>query len=130
MKGGDKSGLAGTGANGKDFTAGFGNQYFMLPLGGQRTVFSNGRPTVGEHAQVAFALIDHRFDSKDHAGFQFGTFKVGADGIATLGSARIPLSLATRNALVEADQGNITIGFRPEALEIVPEQENSIPIKI
>ncbi|MDO5076769.1 ABC transporter ATP-binding protein [Corynebacterium sp.] len=59
-----------------------------------------------------------------------GTFKVDSDGVATLGSARVPLSLATRSALTDADEGKVTIGFRPEALEIVNEQENSIPIQI
>ncbi|MDO4685192.1 MAG: sn-glycerol-3-phosphate ABC transporter ATP-binding protein UgpC [Corynebacterium sp.] len=59
-----------------------------------------------------------------------GTFKVEADGVASLGKARVPLSQATRAALTEADHGKITIGFRPEALEIVTDQQNSIPIQI
>ena len=42
----------------------------MFPLGGKRTVFGNHRPAVGEDAQVAFALVNHRFDSKNHAGLQ------------------------------------------------------------
>ena len=42
----------------------------MFPLGGKRTVFGNHCPAVGEDAQVAFALVNHRFDSKNHAGFQ------------------------------------------------------------
>ncbi|MFV8381449.1 sn-glycerol-3-phosphate ABC transporter ATP-binding protein UgpC [Corynebacterium hindlerae] len=59
-----------------------------------------------------------------------GKFKVeGTD--AVLGNARVPLSEATRAALTPADNGHITIGFRPEALDIVSEHEpNTIPVKL
>ena len=57
-------------ADGEDFVAGFGNQYFVFPLGGEAAVFSNHRPAVGEDAQVAFALIDHRLYGENHARLQ------------------------------------------------------------
>lgn len=59
-----------------------------------------------------------------------GTFKVESDGVATLGLARVPLSKDTLAALTDADKGNITIGFRPESLEIVEEEADTIPIQI
>ncbi len=60
-----------------------------------------------------------------------GTFKVGDDGFATLGQARVRLSEATRAAITPEDKGEIVIGFRPEALEIVDETaEDKIPVEI
>ena len=56
-------------ADGEDFVAGFGNQNFVFPLGGEGTVFGNHRPAVVEDTQVAFALVDHRFDGKNHTRF-------------------------------------------------------------
>ena len=61
-----------------------------------------------------------------------GTFSV-KDGDATSGHARIKLSPETLAAMTPEDNGRITIGFRPEALEIIPEGEStdlSIPIKL
>lgn len=61
-----------------------------------------------------------------------GTFDV-KDGCAVLGPARIPLSQATLDAITEADEGKIIIGFRPEALEVVEGEAiggASIPIKV
>lgn len=61
-----------------------------------------------------------------------GTFSV-KDGNATSGHARIKLSPETVAAMTPEDHGRITIGFRPEALEIIPEGEStdlSIPIKL
>ncbi|WP_455159550.1 ABC transporter ATP-binding protein [Schaalia cardiffensis] len=59
-----------------------------------------------------------------------GKFKVEGS-TAILGPARIPLSAATVNALTAEDKGMITIGFRPEGLELVSEAEaNSIPIQV
>ncbi|GAA1470888.1 sn-glycerol-3-phosphate ABC transporter ATP-binding protein UgpC [Corynebacterium felinum] len=56
------------------------------------------------------------------------TFTLDGD-IATLGDARVTISEATRAAVVAEDNGKITIGFRPEALEIVDDTvENSIPL--
>ncbi|AHI21819.1 ABC transporter ATP-binding protein [Corynebacterium vitaeruminis] len=62
-----------------------------------------------------------------------GTFTLGADGVATLGQARIPVSEAARAAVTPDDGGKIVIGFRPEGLEIVPEGEQSqgaIPVQL
>lgn len=58
-----------------------------------------------------------------------GRFEVEG-GVAKLGPARIPLSQATLDAMTEADGGRITIGFRPEGLEVVAEGENTIPIEV
>lgn len=61
-----------------------------------------------------------------------GTFTV-KDGVAVSGDARIPLSKETLDALTPEDTNRITIGFRPEALEIIPEgesTEHSIPITL
>lgn len=63
------SGFAGGGADGEDFVAGFGHQDFVFPLGGEGAVFGNHRPAVVEDTQVAFALVDHRFDGKNHTRF-------------------------------------------------------------
>ncbi len=52
-------------------------------------------------------------------------------GVAILGPARVPLSQATLDAIVPEDGGKITIGFRPEGLELVSaEVENTIPIEV
>lgn len=59
-----------------------------------------------------------------------GTFKVGNDGFATLGKARVRLSEAARAAVTPEDNGEIVIGFRPEALELVPEGPDTIPVEI
>ena len=61
-----------------------------------------------------------------------GTFTVDGD-VAHSGEARIKLSRETVEAMVPEDNGRITIGFRPEALQIIPEgesTEHSIPIKL
>ncbi|AKK04759.1 ATPase component of ABC-type sugar transporter [Corynebacterium mustelae] len=58
------------------------------------------------------------------------TFDLGADGVATLGDARIPVADVTRNAVTSADGGKIIIGFRPESLELVEAGENTIPMKL
>lgn len=61
-----------------------------------------------------------------------GTFTV-KDGVALSGQARIALSEETLAALTPEDNNRITIGFRPEALEIIPEgesTEHSIPITL
>ena len=62
-----------------------------------------------------------------------GTFTVGADGVATAGEAHIKLSRETLDAMVPEDNNKITIGFRPEALQIIGEgesTEHSIPIQL
>lgn len=58
-----------------------------------------------------------------------GKFKVEGK-FAKLGPASIPLSDATVAALTEDDGGQITIGFRPEGLEVVEPGENTIPIEV
>lgn len=59
-----------------------------------------------------------------------GSFTVDGPN-AILGPARVPLSQATLDALTPADGGKITIGFRPEGLEVVSEtEENTIPIEV
>ena len=59
-----------------------------------------------------------------------GKFKVEGN-VAKLGTAEVPLSQATLDALVPEDEGKITIGFRPEGLEVVSaETENTIPIEV
>ncbi|MDO5098162.1 MAG: sn-glycerol-3-phosphate ABC transporter ATP-binding protein UgpC [Corynebacterium sp.] len=58
------------------------------------------------------------------------TFDLGADGVATLGDARIPVSEVTRNAVTAEDGGKIIIGFRPESLELVEAGTNTIPMKL
>ena len=59
-----------------------------------------------------------------------GKFKVEGN-VAKLGTAEVPLSQATLDAMVPEDEGMITIGFRPEGLEVVSaETENTIPIEV
>ncbi len=59
-----------------------------------------------------------------------GKFKVEGN-VAKLGTAEVPLSQATLDAMVPEDEGMITIGFRPEGLEVVSaETENTIPIQV
>lgn len=59
-----------------------------------------------------------------------GTFDVSDDGFATLGKARVPLSKEAMAAITPEDKGQIVVGFRPEALEIVDENQASIPVEI
>ncbi|HLS02472.1 MAG TPA: sn-glycerol-3-phosphate ABC transporter ATP-binding protein UgpC [Beutenbergiaceae bacterium] len=49
-----------------------------------------------------------------------GTFKV-EDGIAHLGDARIALPRVTTDGLTPKDDNHITLGFRPESLDVVSE---------
>ena len=59
-----------------------------------------------------------------------GKFKVEGN-VAKLGTAEVPLAQATLDAMVPEDEGKITIGFRPEGLEVVSaETENTIPIEV
>ncbi|SKC39265.1 ABC transporter ATP-binding protein [Krasilnikoviella flava] len=58
------------------------------------------------------------------------TFKVD-DGVAHVGAARVPLERSVVEQLTDADGGKITIGFRPEALDVVPQgTENSMPVAV
>lgn len=59
-----------------------------------------------------------------------GRFAVTGD-VATLGSAKIKLSRATLDAMTPEDGGKISIGFRPESLDVVSaEDEHSIPVRL
>lgn len=59
-----------------------------------------------------------------------GQFTVEGD-VATIGAARIQLSRATLDAITPEDGGKITIGFRPESLDVVSaEDEHSIPVRL
>lgn len=60
----------------------------------------------------------------------FGLFKIHNDH-AVLGHARVAVPRAAIGELKPEDEGQMTIGFRPEALEVVsPGTENSIPIHV
>ncbi|WP_444663186.1 ABC transporter ATP-binding protein [Cellulomonas sp. CW35] len=48
-----------------------------------------------------------------------GTFPV-LDGHASLGRSRVPLSREVISQLTEDDKNHITLGFRPEAVDVVP----------
>ena len=59
-----------------------------------------------------------------------GTFDLEGD-IAKLGSAKIRLPRVTLEALAAEDAKTLTIGFRPEALDVVGEGDaDSIPVRI
>ncbi|WNB85284.1 sn-glycerol-3-phosphate ABC transporter ATP-binding protein UgpC [Cellulomonas sp. ATA003] len=59
-----------------------------------------------------------------------GTFQL-ANGYATLGAAKIAVPRAAIDSLAAGDQGHITIGFRPEALDPVPAgTPNAIPVVV
>lgn len=59
-----------------------------------------------------------------------GQFTVKGD-VATVGAARIQLSKATLDAITPEDGGKVTIGFRPESLDVVSAQdEHSIPVRL
>ncbi|OKL46970.1 sugar ABC transporter ATP-binding protein [Boudabousia liubingyangii] len=59
-----------------------------------------------------------------------GRFSVEGN-VAVLGGAKIPLSEATLKAVTEADNGEITIGFRPESLEVVSsDTAGAIPVSV
>ena len=59
-----------------------------------------------------------------------GRFTVSGD-VATLGAAKIQLSKATLDAVAPEDGGKVTIGFRPESLEVVSASaEHSIPVRL
>jgi len=59
-----------------------------------------------------------------------GDFEV-VDGQARLGKQHIPLTRKVLDALTEADKGHITLGFRPEALEVASEgNEGAFPVSV
>jgi multiple sugar transport system ATP-binding protein len=47
-----------------------------------------------------------------------GTFDI-KDGSAVVGAATIPLERTVVDGLTDADEGKVTVGFRPEALDVV-----------
>jgi multiple sugar transport system ATP-binding protein len=54
------------------------------------------------------------------------TAKLTADG-AELGGARLPLS---REIIAAADGDTVTVGFRPESLEVSATEDGTVPIKV
>ena len=59
-----------------------------------------------------------------------GQFTV-KDDVATVGAAKIQLSKTTLDAITPEDGGKVTIGFRPESLDVVSAQdEHSIPVRL
>ena len=59
-----------------------------------------------------------------------GNFEVG-DGFAQLGHAKVPLTRATMEAIKPEDNGEVTLGFRPESLDIHDEEvEGAIGIAV
>ncbi|WP_043497111.1 ABC transporter ATP-binding protein [Georgenia sp. SUBG003] len=58
-----------------------------------------------------------------------GDFRVD-NGQAVLGEAHVPLSRATIDALTDADNGKVILGFRPESLDRVPEHDGGIPVTV
>lgn len=59
-----------------------------------------------------------------------GSFQV-VDGAAQLGQTRIPLERSVVGAITPEDKGHITLGFRPESLDVVTQAtEEAFPIKV
>jgi multiple sugar transport system ATP-binding protein len=59
-----------------------------------------------------------------------GSFQV-VEGGAQLANTRIPLERDVLSKIVPEDRGHVTIGFRPEALDVVSQaHEGAIPIKV
>jgi multiple sugar transport system ATP-binding protein len=59
-----------------------------------------------------------------------GSFQV-VEGGAQLANTRIPLDRGILSKITAEDRGHITIGFRPEALDVVSQaHEGAIPIKV
>ena len=59
-----------------------------------------------------------------------GTFPV-LDGAASVGNSRISLPREAIGSLADDDKGNITVGFRPEDLDVVPAgTPDSIPVYV
>jgi multiple sugar transport system ATP-binding protein len=48
-----------------------------------------------------------------------GTFDV-KEGVVKVGSADVPLERSIASSMTDADSGKVTLGFRPEALDVVP----------
>ncbi|MGZ7495807.1 ABC transporter ATP-binding protein [Corynebacterium sp. ZY180755] len=62
-----------------------------------------------------------------------GTFDVDSNGVGRLGDAEIQIPQAARDKMTAEDNGKMIVGFRPEALEMVPEGEHhagTIPVEL
>ena len=57
-------------AHRQDFATGFGHEYRVLPLCGERAVLRHDGPTVTKVGDVTSTGVEHRFDREDHAGTQ------------------------------------------------------------
>nr|WP_297426602.1 sn-glycerol-3-phosphate ABC transporter ATP-binding protein UgpC [uncultured Actinotalea sp.] len=59
-----------------------------------------------------------------------GSFRI-ADDAAQLGQTRIPLERSVLSAITAEDKGHVTIGFRPESLDVVTQaQEGAFPVNV
>lgn len=62
-----------------------------------------------------------------------GTFDVDSNGVGRLGEAEIQIPQVAREKMTAEDNGKMIVGFRPEALEMVPEGEHhagTIPVEL
>lgn len=62
-----------------------------------------------------------------------GTFDVDSNGVGRLGEATTQIPQEAVARMTAEDNGKMTVGFRPEALEIVPEDERhagTIPVEL
>ncbi|GAA1632216.1 ABC transporter ATP-binding protein [Georgenia ruanii] len=63
-------------------------------------------------------------------GMNIAEFRV-EEGYAVRGQARLPLSRASASALAAEGSDRVTVGFRPEALDVVAEGEpNAFPVEV
>ena len=63
-------------------------------------------------------------------GMNLAEFRI-ADGHAVLGRARLPLSTESLTALSAEGADRVVVGFRPEALDVVPEHDpDSFPVDV
>ncbi|MCL2455853.1 MAG: sn-glycerol-3-phosphate ABC transporter ATP-binding protein UgpC [Micrococcales bacterium] len=58
-----------------------------------------------------------------------GTYTI-ADGKAGVGTAKIPLAADVLAAITTDDGGKITLGFRPESLDVVPSAPDTIGVEV
>ncbi|ACV09703.1 ABC transporter ATP-binding protein [Jonesia denitrificans] len=59
-----------------------------------------------------------------------GTYRVD-NGVAQIGDARLPITRDAVAGLTDADKGEVTIGFRPESLELVsPSDPSALAIQV
>ena len=108
------------------------DQTEALPMGDRIAVLKDG---VLQQVGTPREMYDH--PANDFvAGFigspamNLGQFTVKGD-VATVGAAKIQLSKATLDAITPEDGGKVTIGFRPESLDVVSAQdEHSIPVRL